>query len=60
MPYEVVRADHDYLELLVKVKDEDPDPDPDPDPDQVEKDQFFNLTQLAEVSLAMEGKTISF
>lgn len=63
---ELVRADHDYLELLVKVKEEveDLEEEEEDDADDAEidkedeaKSDLFNLAQLAEVSLAAEGRS---
>ena len=62
---EVVRADHDYLEMMVAVKEEKPDEVTFEDEDEEEEvsppivedgEKFFNLSQLAEVSLAAEGR----
>ena len=63
-PLEVVRADHDYLELTVNVKVEKPELVDDDDEGEEEEEvsppivqeDFFNLSQLAEVSLAAEGR----
>ena len=59
----VVKADHDYLELMVKVKEEIKEEEEqeevisDPESKSQISNEFFNLAQLADVSLAAEGKS---
>lgn len=62
----VIRADHDYIELLVKVKSEEVSDDEEEEivpevpidikEEVIENDIFDNLSTLAEVSLATAGQ----
>ncbi|XP_059087543.1 zinc finger and SCAN domain-containing protein 2-like [Tigriopus californicus] len=51
---DMVRADHDYIDLLVDVKDETAEINTNNNNNN--NNDLFNLNQLAEVSLAEEGK----
>ena len=52
----MVRADHDYIELLVDVKEE---PEDEGEDQAAEPEEFHSLSTLAEVSMATAGHQIA-
>ena len=55
-PGKLVRADHDYIELLVDVKEE---PEDEGEDQAAEPEEFHSLSTLAEVSMATAGHQIA-
>lgn len=61
----MVRADHDYIELLVDVKEEPIDPEDEEEEQAIspqeeeEEHEFHSLSTLAEVSMATAGHQIA-